>query len=428
MSGGSFIRSGLVYGVANIVSAGVPFALLPILTRALEPAEYGEIVSFYMLVALCTATAGLGLQAAVAVRWLDSSKGDPRTYTASATTLVLLTTAITAVFAAVLAPAWGLKLAAPLCALAAILAGANVVQAMRFAIWQSRGRAVPAAVLQVAGATLNIALSLLAVFTLRLGGEGRMYGATVAGVVGAVACLFSMFSRGVATCPVRKDFSNLLRFGIPLMPHALAGVVLANADRFAVAAQMNAAALGVYGTASQLGLVINVIADAAIKAYTPFMYGMLRGNSPRSRLRVVAIAYLSVPFWLCAALIIWAFYGVAGRFLLGAQYQDAIGLAIWFLLGGAVMGVYLNIAGLFFFTGRTEWISVATVSSSLLAMLVAAPAVQRFGVVGGGATYFASQVVLCVAAWALSRWTRPMPWGRPLLAGRVLLRSWRRYS
>ena len=37
------LRAGAIYGIANVVSAGVPFLLIPILTRALSPADYGLV-------------------------------------------------------------------------------------------------------------------------------------------------------------------------------------------------------------------------------------------------------------------------------------------------------------------------------------------------------------------------------------------------
>ena len=131
------VRSGVIYGVANVVSAGVPFLLLPILTRVLTPAQYGEVVSFYMLVAICASVAGLGLHSAVGVRWLDPSKGDPRRYTGSALLLTFVTTALAAALSATLAPRLGIDLDAGVCALAAVVAGAATLQGMRFAVWQA---------------------------------------------------------------------------------------------------------------------------------------------------------------------------------------------------------------------------------------------------------------------------------------------------
>ena len=417
------LRSGAIYGVANVIAAGVPFLLLPILTRVLTPSQYGEVVSFYMLVAVSGSVAGLSLQAAVGVRWLDLSRGDPRRYTASAILLVFLSTGVAALLASALAPLAGIELSAPICALAAVVAGSNVLQGIRFAVWQSCERPLPAATLQVSSAVLNIALSLLAVLVLQMGGTGRIVGATVASVIVAVAGAWLLIRERSATHPSVIDLRALLRFGLPLTPHTLAGALLANADRFAVSTQLGSGALGIYGTAAQLGMVINVMADAAVKAYSPSMYRLLSRNTPRSRLRVVAITYLSIPVWLLIAGVLWVAYFLLGTWLLGDRYLDAIELSGWFLFGGALTGVYLNIAGLFFFTGKTEWVSVATVSASVFALLLAPHAVSSSGLNGGGMTYLCAQFAMLTAAWVLSRQIRPMPWGRPVLALRVLMRQ-----
>ena len=418
----NLLKSGTIYAVANIMAAGAPFLLLPILTRALTPAQYGQVVSFYLLVAVCMSLAGLSLHAAVGVRWLDPAKGDPRSYTASAVAIVFASTGIAALLSAVIAPRFDIGLPPAICALAAITAGATALQGMRFAVWQSREQALPAAVLQVCSALLNIALSLAAVLWLQWGGLGRIGGAAAAGVIVAITSVVLLWTSGVATRPSMADSRALLRFGIPLMPHALAGALLTSADRFAVSAQMGAESLGVYGAASQLGLVINVLADAVTKAYTPAMYRLLGRDTLRSRLRVVALAYLSVPAWFLVALGLWALMWAVGGVLLGQRYLAALDLTIWFLLGGALTGVYLQIAGLFFFTGRTEWISVATLSASVLAIVMAPVAVARFGLLGAAATYLTAQVALVAVAWLLSMRIRPMPWSRPVLALRVLAR------
>ncbi len=416
------IHAGAIYTLANVASAGVPFVLLPILTRTLTPAQYGEVVSFYMLVAVCSSIAGLGLHGAVGVRWLDPSKGDVGRYTASALALVAFTTLLAAAVAALLAPRLGLGLSPGVCALAAVAAGAATVQGMRFAVWQSRQRPLPAATLQVSSAALNVTLSLIGVLVLRLGGLGRIAGGLVASVVVAAASLLLLLRDGAATRVAAADVRALLRFGLPLMPHALAGALLSNADRFAVSAQLGPSTLGIYGAASQIGMIMGVLSDAAVKAYTPTMYQTLYRNTTRSRLRIVAVAYLSGPFWTLVALALWALLKLIGPWLLGDGYQAAIDLSIWFLLGGAFTAMYLNVAGLFFFTGKTEWISLATLCASGMALLVAPHAVSAAAMNGGGAAYLLAQATLLVAAWTLSCRVHPMPWLRPGLALRVLLR------
>jgi O-antigen/teichoic acid export membrane protein len=419
-------RAGAIYTAANVLAAGVPFVLLPLLTRALDPAAYGVVVSFTMLVAICSATAGLGLHSAVGVRWLDRHGTDPRRYTGSAIVLTFVSTALTAAAAALIAPRWMVGLTAGMSAMAALVAGTTVLQAMRFAVWQSLERPLPAACLQVASALCNIALSLLAVLVYQQGAFGRILGATLTGTAAAAVSIGLLLAQRQAAAPAAADAKALLRFGVPLIPHTLAGALLVNADRLAVGSTLDIAALGVYGAAAQLGAVITVLADAAMKAYTPTMYRLLGAGTATARLKLVALTLASVLLWGVAALLLWAVFALFGGALLGERFASALQLSAWFLLGGAVSAIYLHFAGLFFFTGRTEWISLATVSATVLALLMAPVAVATFGVHGGGGSYLLAQVALALAAWALSRRFVPLPWHRPGLALRTLVRTTRR--
>ena len=72
----TILRAGAIYAAANVISAGVPFFLLPVLTRALSPADYGRVINFFLLVTLSTSLAGLSVHGAVAVNWFQRNEMD----------------------------------------------------------------------------------------------------------------------------------------------------------------------------------------------------------------------------------------------------------------------------------------------------------------------------------------------------------------
>lgn len=417
------LRSGAIYTAANFLAAGVPFLLLPILTRALAPAEYGRVISFFMIVPLCGALAGLGLQSAVGVRWLAQNKGDPRSFTSSALFVIGSSTVLTAALAALVGVWLDLGLSPLEWALAAITSGAMTIQAVRFTVWQSKGRALPAAALQVASSVLNILLSLLGVLVLHLGATGRIGGAILACLAIAAFSMLAFRHESIGARPSGHDCKELLRFGLPLVPHVAAGVVFSSVDRFAVSAQMGTQALGIYGVAAQIGMIMSVLADAAVKAYFPALYRILGRSTLQGRLRIVGLTYLSMPFWLLIAFAAWGVLLLCGGLLLGERYVAALPLAIWFLVGGAINGIYLNISALFFFTGRTEWISASTLTAAGTAALLAPWAVAQWGLVGAAVSYCVAQGALLSAAWLVSQRVYPMPWRHAGVAVRLLLRG-----
>ncbi len=425
----SVLRNGVIYGAANAISAGVPFLLLPVLTRALSPADYGRVISFFLLVSLSTAFAGLSVHGAVGVKWFERADRDFAGFVGAALALALAST----LFSGLLL--WGaavpfkgsFDLDRRFWFLAAAQAGSTVILGVRTALWQSQGRALNAATLQVLAAVLNVGMSLVAVFALHLGGDGRIYGSVCASVACAVLGAGLLVRGHEARWPHRgADFRELLRFGVPLIPHAFAGVLLASADRFSVASLLGPGPLGIYGTAAQLGMVLVVLGDAGNKALSPWVYAQMGRGSIRAHLRVVGVAYALVPVWLLVAVGGWLFLELAGGLVVGPRYLPAIDLSIWFLLGGAMSASYLNIANLFFFSSRTEWLSVATIASGAIAVLLAPPLARRFGVTGAALSYLCVQSIGLGLFWALSTRVQPMPWRAPLLAIRLLRASRRR--
>lgn len=419
-----FLRSGAIYAIANIASAAVPFLLLPLLTRLLSPAEYGKVVAFGMLVTLCQAMAGLNAHAALGVVWFQRPRHELPAYAATALMVALTSTVIVAGLGAALlalmpqlasglTPAW--------CATAAIAAGANVMLQCRLVLLQNQSRALASAVLQFTASTLNVALSLFAVLALGWGGDGRNAGIAAASAVMAVVAV-ALFLRGAELqwAPTRAQFAQLARFGLPLIVHTLAAVMLATADRWSISIQLDASALGIYGAAAQLGMVMSVLADAFVKAYSPWLYEKLGADRPEDFRVAVGAIYAAMPTFLLSSVLVGLPLLAASTWLLGAKYQAAASVLPWFVLGGAFSGMYMCTSVLFFFKARTALLATVTLSSALLGSSATWLLVGLFGVHGAGMGFALTQAMLALITTTVAMRTFDLPWQRPTAA----LRAW----
>ncbi|MDQ2924979.1 MAG: oligosaccharide flippase family protein, partial [Acidobacteriota bacterium] len=302
------LRAGGIYGIGNVISAGVPFLLLPVLTRALSPADYGMVIGFFMLASLSSSLAGLSVHGAVSVKWFQRHTHDFPRLVGAALGVAIGSTLLCGILLLGFAPLLKAKLdlAPQFWFMAAIYTGANVILGIRTSLWQSQGLPMQSASLQVASAILNVGLSLLGVFALSLGGEGRIYGAVAASIASASAAAWFLFRAHDARWSIAKsEVSSLLRFGVPLIPHALAGSLMLTADRFAVASLLGREVLGIYGTAAQLGMAMSVVGDAMVKAASPWMYSQMSSRTTRASLRIVGATYLLIPISILVALGLW---------------------------------------------------------------------------------------------------------------------------
>lgn len=422
-----FLHAGAIYAAANVASAAVPFLLLPLLTRVLTPSDYGHIVAFALLVTLCTPFAGLSMHSAVGVAWFNKSRDEVPVFNGVATGLIVVTTAILAPIVAFvvefipslvagLPPVWG--------AVAASTAGANVLLQCRLVLWQSQGKPLKNAILQVSASLLNVGLSLLAVLSFGLGAAGRNGGIAVSALVMAsVAVIMLVLSRDAVWSFRSRYLGEQLRYGLPLIPHVLAGVFLGTVDRWMVSTQLGAEALGIYGAGAQLGMVMTILADAFVKAYNPWLYAQLGSADTDGKYRVVGAVYLAFPAFVCTGLAVGLFlYWTSGVFL-GPRYVSAAIVLPWFVLGGVLSGLYFCLSSIFFFTGRTGLLASCTSSAAAVGAIVVWLLVVHLGLQGAAIGFAAMQglLALFVAVAAISSFD--LPWFEVRKAIGALLQS-----
>lgn len=413
----SFLRAGVIYAAANVASAAVPFMLLPLLTRMLTPDQYGQVVSFSLLVTLCMTLAGLNAHAALGVVWFKKPRQAMPAFTGTALALAIGSTALVAAtvaavlvrwpsLAAGITPGWG--------AMAALTAGAGIILQCRLVLWQSQQRPLRNAVLQVSSSAINVGLSLLAVLAFGLGSSGRNGGIAAAAVLMALLSLVLFLREGdVRWAPDRKQLRELVAFGLPLILHTLAGVLLGTADRWTVSVHLGVHALGVYGAGAQLGMVMGILADAFVKAYGPWLYAKLASKDEADQRAAVGAVYIAMPAFFVLAAVVGVALQWASTLLLGAKYQEAASVLPWFMLGGAFSGVYLCTSVLFFFSARTGLLSLITSSAAVCGALCTWQLVAHIGIEGAAMGYAVTQGLLALFTTVVAMRSFDLPWQQP---------------
>ena len=82
----------------------------------------------------------------------------------------------------------------------------------------------------------------------------------------------------------------------------------------------------------------------------------------------------------------------------------------FFVFANGFVGMYYAVAGFFFFSSKTHFVSVVTVVSGALSILIMWLLGDAFGIEGIAVGYLASNAVMFVLAWFLSNRVCPLPW------------------
>lgn len=409
----SFLSGAVVYTMSNVASAAVPFLLLPALTRAMGPEEYGQVAMFMTLVTIASAVVGLSVQGSASVRFFDLNLKDFGIYVSSCMVVMLASLACaTLMLLAILSMApdlVGVSLPWVLGSLGA--AAASFVLQIRLVIWLAQKRALQYAALQVSYALLNAGLTIGMVLALHGGATGRM-GAqalalvAVALIAGASLMRSRMLARSISWAYVKEA----VRFGSPLVPHLLGSTVLVTFDRFVINDHLGLADTGVYMVAVQIALVIALVGDAINKAFVPWLYEQLAQARPEFPRWIVKRT------WLCFAVIA----GMALLALLlaeplllvvaGEQYLAARTVLPWLIVGQAFGTAYFLVVNYIFYSQRTHYLAFASLTAGVCNAVLTLFLVPYLGMDGAGISFCCAQALLFGLVWWFSNQVYPMPW------------------
>lgn len=403
-----------IYLGANILNAGIPFLLLPILTRVLTPADYGTVAMFGIVLSVLGAFTGLSVHGAISVRYFQLGKEELANYVGTCVGILVVTTA--AILLLVLAsgslPAKVTGVPTDWLLAAVVLSGFQFIGNIRLSLWQVAGEAGKYAAFQITQSLINASLSLIFILVVGLAWQGRILGQGLAIGISATVGMWWLVKDGLLKNPVnwRDHCSDALAFGIPLIPHVIGGLVIATGGQFLVTNMLGVAETGIYVVAAQIGAILGLMADAFVKSYGPWLYSKLKNNSVSTRHLIVGVTYHVFISFILLSFVASVCAFLAFSLVVGDEFLAARSLSAYFIFGNGFTGMYLAIAGFFFFTSKTKFISIVSITSGAISIVAMWKLGESFGIEGVAFGYLLSQIVMFILAWTMSAMVYPMPW------------------
>lgn len=412
----SFISGAGLYLFSNILNGVIPFILLPILTRYLNPSEYGEVAMFQTLLGAIGAFVGITFAGAAARKYYDDdiSQNELAEFIGSCIQLVLIFSLIVLsvffVFQNQLSEWVGIESEYILWAV--LVASCAVIIRIRLGQWQVKKQPIRYGVLQISQSLFNMLLSLLLVVMLLKGAEGRIDAQIIVSLVFVVVALFLLKKDKLLKVFIwRKDYlAEALRFGVPLIPHTAGAFLLTSVDRFVINKEIGLAEAGIYMVAVQLTAAIGLVFDAINKAYVPWLFEKLKANKLKEKQKIVKLTYAW--FFLIILGVMLAFFIGPQLVVLiaGEQYAQAGKVVGWLALGQGFQGMYLMVTNYIFFSKRTGLLSVASISSGVLNLILLIVLVRILGLEGAAIAFAISMGIRFLLTWWIAHKRHPMPW------------------
>jgi O-antigen/teichoic acid export membrane protein len=405
-----------IYTMSNFAVAGVPFLLLPVLTRVLDPAAYGVIAMFSLVVAFMSVGVGLNIHGAITVRYFDKSNFDIPKYVSTALIILAFSTGLMFAFVYIA----GAKIAEITSIPMEWLYAAVLVAFLQFlvqillALWQASKKPIPYGALRISHALLDAIGSILLVVVLALSWQGRLSGMLAAWFLTAMIAVYFLIRESWLAKTIDLAYAkDALSYGLPLVPHAVGGMILGLADRFMVNSVLDVSSTGIYALAVQLGLILGILTESINKAFAPWLMERLININYESQKKIVTFTYIYFVAIISLAAVGSIIVPYILPFIVGPQFQTAGPLLVYILFGNAFTGMYYMVTNYIFYSRRTGLLSKLTISVGVMTAGISWYLINAYGVRGAAIGFMLGQASLFLGAWILSTLCVPMPWFNP---------------
>jgi O-antigen/teichoic acid export membrane protein len=301
------LRHSAIYGLGSIVARVVAVLLLPVYTRYLSPSDYGLIETLVALSAVLTALVAQGMKSAFFRFYFDSAE--------TARRLLVIRTAFWYVLAASTA-VLGLGVAlAPqiswllfdtrshselvMAAFAGLWVAMNYEQLTSLFRVEQRSSAYVAATLT--NVAITIAATILLVVVLDEGPLGVLVG-NLTGTAVVYAGLLVYNRRALGLQFDRSLLREMNRFGLPLVPSALALWLTNFSDRFFLVKLADTHEVGLYSIGVRIASAIVLLLTAFRMAWPAFAYSIEDDREAKRTYSFVLTYVVYVCCWLALTL------------------------------------------------------------------------------------------------------------------------------
>ncbi|PIE69216.1 MAG: polysaccharide biosynthesis protein [Deltaproteobacteria bacterium] len=409
----SLFRAAGTYGFFSLLGAAIPFLLLPVMTRYLTPNDYGLVAIFGIMVTLITPFVGCNMHGAYSRAYFATDRFDVDVYMGTVVGFVLVSgTAFLGVvyfFRGTIGDLFSFP--SSWVWIVPIVATSSVLAEIVLVAWQVREAPSSYGIFQNGRTLFEILGALFLVVVLGMGWQGRLISRIVIFVLFACLGIFVLLRGNWLSLRFNKSYlCHALSFGIPLIPHSLAGILNTTIDRIFITNMVGMTETGLYTVGYQIGSIIVLVAGAFNKAYVPWLFNKLNRDSWREKINIVRLTYI---YFFISTLGVFIFSWISPLLMsvfVGKAFKDSTIFIIWIAMGSAFNGMYYMVVNYIFYAEKTYLLAWVTFLGAIINVVLNYFFIRLNGAVGAAQATSLSCFISFVFVWYLSAKAYRMPW------------------
>ncbi len=405
-------RHSAIYGVGGLVSRILATILLPLYPHFLPPSAYGQVEIITAATAVLAIVLQLGISSAFFRFYFDAKENAAKLtvirtsfwFTMGAATLGLV---IGLVFAPQISHLLGLGDAPWLVRAGAVGLWAQTNYQQLTALFRVEERSTAYAIASITNVLITVAAMVLFVAVFHWGAIGLVVG-NFTGTLVVYLALVVYRTEQLGLEFDRDLFRRMQKFGMPLVPSALALWAINFIDREFVVWYNGHGEVGIYSAAIKIASVITFVMIAFRTAWPAFAYSIEDDREAKRAYAFVLTYLLAFASW--AALALGALAPWWTKLLTAPKYQRAEKGVALLAFAGAVYAGYTVLAIGSGRARRTQLNWVVTGVGAAANIALNFWLIPEYGMVGAAISTLAAYVVLFVGMTLYAQSVYPVPY------------------
>lgn len=394
------VKATIWYTISNILLKSVSLFTAPIFTRLLDPADYGIATNFLSWTNIISCVTGLGLTTAV-MRGKIEYKNEFYPFLSSLQFLGMSFTLLCSIIMLSTSRFWeGVTKLDSVC-IGIMLIYLLFYQSLEYAQTKYRFdyEYKKCVAISVANAFGNVILSIILVLALpNQKYLGRILGQAVPYIIIGGYFAIRFFIKG-KTLFSKRYWAYAIRLGIPVIPHSLAMIILAQVDRVMIVNFIGESEAGIYSFGYSYSILLSVITNAINYAVQPQMYDALN-NRDDKRLRILTDQIMMGVFFLVCIQIVLA---PEALMLLGTkEYFDARWVVFPVVIGTMLQFVYQNFSVVEIYYNKTICMSIGSIGAAIVNYFLNTIFIPKNGYIAAAYTTLVSYGLLMIFHYIMS--------------------------
>lgn len=413
----TLLGNALIYILSDGITKALSFLILPFVSFYLIPEQLGIAANFDVLQSILMLLAGQAIVNALPYFYYDRSREEIGLLVSN---LLFIIIAVNLCFLIIILLIYGLideylHIGLFLQLLTLISVIANLLLSINLILYRLEEKPFVFLKLQLLQSLIYVFLLILLVVCLRKEALGKIYSAVFSCSIVCLLHIYLLYKRGYLIWKIdRNSIGELLRFGIPLLPHSLSFWIKSGMDKILLTTFCGLSVNGLYSMAMSFGAIYSIFKVAFDNAYIPYLQKriskMTFDNQKAEKKQLVRISYIISSVFFLLFFVVMFICWILIQYVLSDLYRDSFQFIPWILFSLTIYSFYSLVVQYPYTAKKTLGLGIITFSGSIIQLLLTFVLVRMLGADGIKYSLAIGALVTMFSVWWYSNRVYPLPW------------------